>query len=160
MGDKTSNIKLEAILILFILLSNTAIVANWVFNRPEEVTSVTKDSTEIPVKPNAVSGYLDRMILNNEAQVEMEGWAFDSRNSRLVDEIIFRYDGELVYKGKNNRARPDLVNVFGDDALMGGFRFVLPLTLFKDKEIDNSKIRLFAVSNGVASELNYFRGFK
>lgn len=157
---RMSETKVESILLLFIVLSNTAIVTNWYLGQPEKVTSITKDGGETPVKSYAIRGHLDRMILNDETHVAFEGWAFDSRNSELVDEILCRYAGKVIYRSKTDKTRPDLVKVFGDDALMGGFRFVVPLTLFKDKEIDNSKIRFFAVSNGLASELKYPKGFK
>ena len=100
------------------------------------------------------------MILKKDGEVEFRGWAFDGRNSRLPDDILLSYNGKNIYWGKSNGKRSDLVNVFGDAALRAGFKFVLSLDLFKDKKIDNSKIRLFAVSNGIACELNYFRGFK
>ena len=70
------------------------------------------------------------------------------------------YRGKSLYWGVNNQKRPDLLSFFGENAINGGFEFILPLDLFESKEIDNSKIRFFAVSSGVASELNYFRGFK
>ena len=152
--------KIEPILLLFIILSNTAIVTNWYFGRPEKVISFIKDGTEISVRQGVVKGQLDRIIIKDKNFIALEGWAFDRSNSQLVDEILLHYDGEVIYRGETDRERPDLVNVFGDAALKGGFRFVLPHDLFKDKEIDNSKIRLFAVSNGVASELKYPRGFK
>ena len=157
---RRSSIKPQPIFLLFILISNTAIVANWYFGLQEEVTSILMDNVEIPVRKGAVSGYLDRIDRKDNVHVEFAGWAFDVMNSRLPDSVVLWYTGKSAYQGKTNYKRPDLVKVFGDKAIEGGFRFVLPLDLFKDKEIDNSKIRLFAVSNGVASELNYFKGFK
>ncbi|MCZ6594514.1 MAG: hypothetical protein O6943_06305 [Bacteroidetes bacterium] len=154
------NTKPEPVLLLFIILSNTAIVGNWYIGQLEQVKSLVTDGIEIPVKPDAVYGHLARLALKDKNLVELHGWAFDGKNSKLVDEILFRYGGELIYSGQTERERPDLVNVFGDVALKAGFKFVIPHDLFKDKEIDNSKIRLFAVSNGVASELKYPRGFK
>jgi len=154
------NTKPEPVLLLFIILSNTAIVGNWYIGQLEQVKSLVTDGIEIPVKPDAVYGHLDRIALKDKNLVELHGWAFDGKNSQLVDKILLHYDGDVIYRGETDRERPDLVNVFGDAALKAGFKFVLSLDLFKDKEIDNSKIRLFAVSNGVASELKYPRGFK
>ncbi len=108
----------------------------------------------------AVNGTLDKMILKEDGDVEFHGWAFDARNSRLPDEVLVSYDGENIYSGQTNVKRPGVARTYGDKALACGFRFLLPFDLFKDKKIDNSKIRLFAVSNGIACELNYFRGFK
>ena len=99
------------------------------------------------------------MIVRDSSYVDFYGWAFDGRNSRLADAILLSYDGENIYWGQNNSQRPDLVKFFGDAALKGGFKFVIPLTLFKD--LNNSEVRFFAVSkNSVASELNYFKGYK
>ncbi|MCH7753691.1 hypothetical protein IH970_01025, partial [candidate division KSB1 bacterium] len=86
--------------------------------------------------------------------------AHRGRHSRLPDEVLVSYDGENIYSGQTNAKRPGIARIYGDKALASGFRFLLPFDLFKDKKIDNSKIRLFAVSNGIACELNYFRGFK
>lgn len=155
-----SGLKAEHFLLLFIVVSNTTIVTNWYFGGPEKVTSIIKEGVEIPVKQGAVYGHLAKMILKNDDDVEFHGWAFDGRNSRIPDDILLSYNGKNIYWEKSNEKRPDLVNIFGDAALKAGFKFVLPLNLFKDKKIDNSKIRLFAVSNGVASELKYPRGFK
>ena len=154
------NLKPEALFLLLIFLSNTAIVAHWHFGRQQEVKFIINDGEEIPVIRGVVNGHLDRIILKDDIHVELAGWAFDRSNPKLVDEILLQYDGELIYSSQTDRERPDLVNVFGDVALRAGFKFVLPLDLFKDKKIDNSKIRFFAVSNGVASELKYPRGFK
>ena len=153
------NFRPEPFLLLFILLSNAAIVANWYFDRPEKVTLISKDGVEILVQKWAVNGHLDKMILKDKMHVEFYGWTFDARNSRLPDEILLSYDGENIYSGQTNVKRPDVARMYGDKALTTGFRFLLPLNLFKEKKIYNSKIRLFAVSNGVASELSYFRGF-
>lgn len=155
-----SNSKPEIILVLFIILSNIAIIINWYAGLQEKVTFLTKDEKEIPVNQGAVYGHLDNMIVRDSSYVEFYGWAFDGRNSRLPDAILLWYDGENIYWGQNNKQRPDLVKTFGDTALKGGFKFVIPLTLFKDTELNTSKVRLFAVSNGVASELNYPKGFK
>ena len=155
-----SNIKPEQVLLFFIILSNIALVANWYFARPEKVASLIDDGVEIPVKQNAVKGHLGRLILKDDGQVEFHGWAFDVRNSRLVDAILLYYDGDTIYSGQSNANRPGIARQYGDKALTSGFRFVLSLDLFNDNEIDNTKVELFAVSNGVASELGYFRGFK
>ena len=157
---RRSNLKPQPIFLLFILISNTAIVAHWYFGRPEQVKFIIRDGVEIPVQKWAVNGHLGNMILKEDGDVEFRGWAFDVRNSRLPDEVLVSYDGENIYFGQTNVKRPGIARIYGDKALASGFRFLLPFDLFKDKEIDNSKIRLFAVSNGVASELNYFRGFK
>ncbi|MCH8331865.1 MAG: hypothetical protein IH946_10900 [Bacteroidetes bacterium] len=154
-----SNSKPEPVLLLFIVLSNLAILANWYLDYPEEVAYVSTDGIDIPVRKGAVSGHLDRVILKN-GHVEFHGWAFDDRNSRLPDTILLRYDGENIYTGKTNVNRDGVVRLYGSKALTAGFKFALPLTVFKDKKINNLKVRFFAVSNGVASELNYFRGFK
>lgn len=154
------NFRTEPFLLLFILLSNTAIVANWYFSRPEEVAYISTDGIDIPVQKRAVTGHLDKMIFKDKVHVEFHGWVFDARNSRLPDKILLSYDGDNIYSGQTKVKRPGVAKVYGDKALASGFIFVVPRTLFKDKKINNSKIRLFAVSSGVASELNYPRGFK
>jgi len=157
---QVSNIKLEAILLLFILLSNTAIVANWYFRRPEEVAYISTDGIDIPVRKWALNGHLDKMILRGDGQVEFHGWAFDARNSRLPDTILIYYKGKNIYSAQTHVNRKGVARDYGDKALTSGFIFALPFALFKENRIDNSKLRFFALSNGVASELKYPRGFK
>lgn len=155
-----SGLKAEYFLLLLIVASNTTIVTNWYFGGPEKVISIIKEGVEIPVKPRSIYGHLDNMILKDDGEVEFRGWAFDGRNSRIPDDILLSYDGKNISWEKNNDNRPGLVNAFGDAALGAGFKFVVQLTLFKDNKINNSKVRLFAISKGVASELKYPRGFK
>ena len=46
------------------------------------------------------------------------------------------------------------------DNLKSGFKFEIPLKMFKVDKLNTSELRVFAFSNGVATELNYFKGFK
>lgn len=149
-------------IILFIIISNTVLFFNLEKSGSKTVPEVllSKDGERIPVIPGAVNGSLDYVIVRDSAYVEFRGWAFDAWNSRLPDAILLYYYGKNIYWGQNNRSRPDVANVYGREALESGFKFVLPLKRFKDKELNSSKVRLFAVSNGVASELNYSAGFK
>ena len=116
-----------------------------------------KDGEKIPVKPGAVKGSVEKMVVCEGSHIEFSGWAFDTENS-LLPEVLISYDGKNIYWGQSQFRRPAVAEVYSDAALKSGFRFVLPLKLFEDKELNSSKMRLFAVSKGVASELLYIKG--
>ncbi len=118
------------------------------------------DGKSITVIPGIVRGSLDRMIVKDDFYVEFFGWAFDVKNSQLPETILISYNGENIYKGKTNLKRPDVAKNLGKTALESGFYVKLPLKIFKGKEIDFNKLRLFAISNGIASELIYSKSVR
>ncbi len=108
----------------------------------------------IPIKKNALKGYLDIADVRNGRGVFV-GWAADIKNSELPEAIVMFVNGEFFYSARCNEERPGIAKRFNAPTLeASGFHFVFPLELFKD--INTSEIRFFAVSKrGVASELHY-----
>lgn len=150
------------IFFVFLLILYTVLYFN--LRTPEKEAAPKEylriDGEKIPVLPNAVTGYLDYMTVRDTIHIEFSGWAFNGLNSRLPEAILITYAGKKIFSGQTVYSRPDLLQAFGDNALKSGFKFVLPLKLFKDKELNRSKLRLFALSKDVASELHYPAGFK
>lgn len=117
------------------------------------------DGEKTPLYKQAIHGRLES-VSTQDNKIEFRGWVFDGRNSRVPDDILVSYNKEAIYWSRTNFRRQDLVNVFGEDASESGFKFVLPKSIFKEKNLIVSDLRFFAFSNGIASELTYFPGFK
>jgi len=117
------------------------------------------NGTTMPIIPNALKAHLDIVDVRKDYFV-LSGWAADVKNSQLAEAIVIFADGEFFYSGRCNLDRPDLVKAFDNVALQrAGFSYLFPSSVFKD--ITNSEVRIFAVSKeGVASELNYPKGYK
>jgi len=115
---------------------------------------------KIPLVKNALNGLLEKMNLKNNNKVELSGWAIDLRNPLLSVVIMITYKGENIYRGQNNVNRSDIAKKYGNVTLKSGFKFELPLKMFKINKLNTSELRVFAFSNGIATELNYFEGFK
>ncbi|NQU04629.1 MAG: sulfatase-like hydrolase/transferase [Calditrichaeota bacterium] len=121
-------------------------------------TIITSNGASIPVIPGAIEGYVDKAVLKGGI-VLFSGWAADIKNSQLPETIVIFSNGKFIYSGLTRIERMDVVKHFGNSIFqLAGYRFNLPLTLFKD--LDNSDTRFFAISkNGIASELKYYNGY-
>ena len=167
--------RFEIILVLLIVISSSYVFYN--FQNPKKNTIaatpgamngqlddlIIQDTANIkfiPLIHGAVVGFLGNVSPRDSANVQFTGWAFDALNSKLPEAILISYNGKNIYWGQTNHDRPGVAKIYGQAALHTGYNFVLPLKLFKDNELNQSKVRVFAVSNGVASELLYPEGFK
>ena len=150
----------QIILVLFIIVFNIFFYLDLHHPPKKAQVIITMDGKEITVRKGAVQGFLDNAIVRDSTQVHFRGWAFDARNSKPAEAILITYAKKNIYWGKPNLSRPGLANRFGDDAIESGFKFVLSLKQLKVKELNRGAVRVFAISNGVASELNYPKWFK
>jgi hypothetical protein len=109
----------------------------------------TPAQTRIPVVPGVVAGFVDYAVRRGSL-VEFGGWAADVERGRLPDRILMFADGRLLHAGSIGVARPDL----GSEIRDAGFVFTLPVARLVNGG-ERSEARLFAVSDGTASELVY-----
>ncbi|MFQ5964292.1 MAG: sulfatase-like hydrolase/transferase [Candidatus Scalinduaceae bacterium] len=121
---------------------------------------ITSDGKPIPVIPGTLKGHLDIANVNNDGYITFVGWAADVKNSRLPKTILIFVNGKFFYSGHTDVYRRGVAKLFTNNALQwSGFRYEFPLAQFKDRSYN--EVRFFAVSkNGVASELNYHKGYK
>lgn len=119
----------------------------------------TSEGKNIPIKPNAIQGYLDGFELK-ESHVIVYGWAADVAKSRLPDKIVLFSDKGYLFSGYLNRDRPDVVNYFKNKRLEhSGFYYMLPKRMISS--ISDDKLHVFAVlGDKVASELSYHKDLK
>ena len=72
-------------------------------------------------------GYLDKLTVSPEGQLELSGWAKDSANTRnQVRRVRALIDGEVVAECDSSFARQDVANCWNENFLYAGFRLVLP----------------------------------
>ncbi len=114
----------------------------------------TSIGTSFKVKPHHLKAYLDSVEVDSE-HVVLSGWAADVKNLLPADAIVIFSKGESIYYSGCNEERPDIVRAYNSpDIINTGFRYVVPISLFKNREITD--MRIFAISErGVASELTY-----
>jgi hypothetical protein len=127
-------------------------------SRQRGETLISSGGASIPVIPGIMQGWVDVSAARNDRAV-FSGWAADLQNAQLPKAILLFANGEFLYSGRTKVERPDVVKAYGNAALLwSGFSYALSLSLFE--HIANAEIRFFAVSkNGVASELNYHKGY-
>ncbi len=146
--------------------NNNRLVISKTKNRPVETYTLTSSEFIVPsngksvqITRDGLKGYLDLAAIKGD-NVLFSGWAVDIKEFRPADTIAIFLNGKFLYSGCCNQDRPDLVKAYkNSDMLRAGFKFNIPLSLFKD--IGNSEVRIFAISKkGIASELNYPKGYK
>ena len=119
----------------------------------------TSEGKNIPIKPDAIRGYLDGIELK-ESHVIVRGWAADVEKSRLPDKIVIFSKQGYFFSGYLNQDRPDVANYFKNKRLeRTGFYYIFPKRMIK--YISNDELRVFAVlGDKVASELRYPKDLK
>jgi hypothetical protein len=121
---------------------------------------VSSRGERIPVIHGALLGRLAQVVRGDAGDIEFIGWAADKVQSKLVDEVLVFADGRLIRSAATNWHMPAVARFLGGTQFVNsGFWFTLPA-----KSLENVReLRLFAVSRtkpGIASELNYVRGYR
>ena len=93
------------------------------------------------------------MTAPNPAQLTVGGWAADPRMKRHVPRVLVFADGRLVASARPDQPRVDVVATHGRPALYSGYRLVLSHQDADDVEGDASRLRVFALLGGRATEL-------
>ena len=109
----------------------------------------------VRIQPGALHGRVEDWF-NESDTVRVGGWAADTVDGRLVDNVLVFRGDTFVYSGTTTVGRRGLP--FGDtpstEAVRMGFAFDLPHSLIGD-----GPLRFFGVRGGVASELGYVKRF-
>lgn len=112
-----------------------------------------KGGDPVHIKPGLLEGHMVAFQMDTERQTAATwGWAIDMQNEKPVDEIVVFLDKKNVYTGKPSEDRPDVSeNHKNDKYKRSGFVLTLPVKMVKGA----AEMRAFAISNGVASEVQY-----
>jgi len=114
--------------------------------------TLSSDGKNIPIIPNEIYGWIDKIANLNDRYYYLKRWAVDVKNSRLVDEILVFVDKKFIRAVQTLGSRPDIGKTFNKEHLVKvGYHTFFPSNIVNH----NSDIRIIAVSNGRASELNY-----
>ena len=125
--------------------------------RDGEILIRHTDGASVPIVPNALNGWLDFAVVQRN-HVLFYGWAADVEKSQLPEAIVVFVNGRFLYSGRTGVDRPGVVKFYDNAALQKArFKDVIPLSPIKDRL--NPEVRFFAVLNGVASALNYNKGY-
>lgn len=111
----------------------------------------------IALEPGRVRGTVDKWSETDlEDYLSIWGWAADLTHAGLPAVLVFA-DGKYVASTGPTADRPDVARTFQDDELLrSGYVIRIPWSDVQGAQ----RIRLFGVSSrGVASELDYARGF-
>ncbi len=118
----------------------------------------SSSGASVRVIPGALTGFVDRAEVR-EGLVSFGGWAADVKNSQIPEAIVAFKNGKFLHSGGADIDRPDVAKHFDNPALeRTGFKFLLPLSAFKNTA--SPEVRVFAVLNDVASELNYHKEYE
>jgi hypothetical protein len=122
-------------------------------------TITSSDGKTFQIIPGALSGRVDA-ALDRGDKLTFLGWSADVKNFNIPEAVLIFIKGKFFYSGHNGVYKPDVVKVFGNDALKwAGFVYQFPLEPFKGLYYPD--VRFFAISkDGVASELNYNKKYR
>lgn len=121
------------------------------------LTIKTREGASFPIVPSELRGAVDYTAVNGE-QVVFRGWAVDLKRERLPDSIVAFINGKFFFSVKPHMRRQDILDWLGNPVFAyAGFYRVLPRAFFP--QLSSPEIRFFALSEGVASELEYVEGY-
>ena len=112
---------------------------------------VSSKGEKFPVRNGVLIGYVDQ-VDRKEGNLFIKGWAVNAEKSRLVDAVIVFSEDKFVHAGRTTELRPDVSRSLGKEGIERcGYKFIVPASSIEDVR----GIRVFTVSEGVASELIY-----
>ena len=109
-----------------------------------------------PFQQGVIKGWVVGGETETPERFFVGGWVVDQQESALVSSVVALVNGEVVATGFTQFERPEAVKMFENPALLlSGFRleFYLPV----DAAPGAARVRVLAVSGGVAGELHYPR---
>lgn len=106
----------------------------------------------IPIRPDVVQGWVDRIDNDPAWVVRLAGWAADPQASRPAASVLIVADDELVFSGTPAFDRDDVAAAYRQDGIRAsGFAIEMPGDLLEGTD---GPIRVFGLSEGgIASEL-------
>ena len=109
-----------------------------------------------PFQQGVIKGWVVGGETETPERFFVGGWVVDQQESALVSSVVALVNGEVVATGFTQFERPEAVKMFENPALLlSGFRLEFHLPV--DSASGAARVRVLAVSGGVAGELNYPR---
>lgn len=114
---------------------------------------VFQNGDTIRVQPGAVRGYLD-FAEKLGRTVKLSGWAIDGNLEGVTESMIVVVDNKCVFAGRHSGTyRPDMERHYG--LPRGGYELKILADWLDGR--DESAVRVFGASRGLASELAYHK---
>lgn len=111
---------------------------------------LTDKADTIVVKPATLDGSTDLVTLKGDT-ITVEGWAANTKQPKPAELVVAFYENEAIASAKPRVARPDVGKAFSSDKLdYCGYALSFPASRAKNL----GKVRVFAVLDGTATELN------
>lgn len=115
----------------------------------EDDKIVTTDGTSLAIASAGMQTSWDTLTKKGEV-LFISGWAADVQQSKVAERIVVFANGTLVASARPRAARPDVTTALSNDKIeYCGFTLSFPAKNIGDLE----KIRVFALHDGVATEL-------
>ena len=111
---------------------------------------------QVPLTGEGMTGFIDRLTYHGN-QLNVTGWAVDTKRRRAPDQILVFGDGGLLVAGRPSVDRPDIAARFGEGAKRSGF-LASALTDQAKTLADPKKLRVVAVAGGRAMVLGVSGG--
>ncbi|HEU0024577.1 MAG TPA: sulfatase-like hydrolase/transferase, partial [Thermoleophilaceae bacterium] len=111
--------------------------------------------TSLDVVPDALAGFVDKLEAPDPLHLRIAGWAADPKAGRRAGRVLVFAGRTLIGSGPTGVARLDVAEDLGRLAVLSGYRLDV---IHRDAEQvagDPSRVRVFGVLGGRASELRY-----
>jgi hypothetical protein len=109
------------------------------------------------LRASALAGAVESVEIHRHHKVVVRGWAVDTERNDLPRSIAAFYDGRLLGVTRTTDPRPDVAAAFHQvSVLHAGFHLEIRPELLTD--LVPARLRVFAVAEGVASELSPSKG--
>jgi hypothetical protein len=119
-----------------------------------EDTRVEAGGRTLELDPKAVTGFVEKATVPDPGHVSLVGWAADPRGEARVDRVLVFADGRLLASVRPDVPRLDVAERFGRPTLFSGYRLTTVLTDAAELVGDPGRLRVFAVLDGRAAELD------
>ena len=124
------------------------------FELARDGSALRSDAGDVPVVPGALIGQV------NTRGPMLAGWTRDPTHGALPESVVIFANGRFYEERDLARARADVaVRAHVRDADQGTLVFDVVIPFEQLRSSEHPEIRVFAISQGVASELDYAEGF-
>ena len=106
----------------------------------------------------AVAGFIEKVDALDAGHLSIGGWAADPRRRAAVDQVLVFADRRLLARTSASISRPDVARTLGRAAANAGYQVRIAYPSADRAAADPSRLSVFAVLGGRASELKRLSG--
>ncbi len=113
--------------------------------------TIVGPSGRIPVERGRIDGFIDSLVAGS-GTLRIGGWALERRTRGPVGAVLVFDGSRFLTSGEPNLPRPDIARLAKIDPATLGYRLTTGA-----EGVDRSRVRVFAIAGGTASELPRFK---